>query len=375
MSRSRKSIVCRVRLDDAARVLDFTWSEGSASFKPYALCGEQVDDFRANVRAARDSLFELVRHHEQPLENRDASEYERACFALAECGHNLYNQIFDRSAQGGERVGEICTWLRDITTTGQVESLEIVCDGQPWFAPWTLVFDEQPDEASFRGASALAAFAPFWGMRYNICGGQPVDPLRRMPLPRNPHVLMVIDPVVLEGLGTYADPLGHTQRDRLEKFLSSRGLEPVTSSAALAKALKQDRPHVIYWLGHADPDALHLGTEKIDQTALRNVLRNMKRNPGQTGGLVFLNACRTAESGGLGSFLKTFHNAEFSGLIGTEEQTLDSFANPFGLGVLEQFFTPGTAIGGILRGLRQSHGPSGASLRCLLPPRPARPDR
>jgi len=94
----------------------------------------------------------------------------------------------------------------------------------------------------------------------------------------------------------------------------------------------------------------------------------MKRVPGQTGGLVFLNACRTAESGDLGSFLKTFHNAEFSGLIATEEQTLDSFANPFGLGVLERFFTPGTSIGGVLRELRQTHGPLGLLYGAYCPP-------
>ena len=54
MSRSRKRIVCRVRVDNLARLVEFIWSEGSASFKPYVLCGEQVDDFRANVHAARD---------------------------------------------------------------------------------------------------------------------------------------------------------------------------------------------------------------------------------------------------------------------------------------------------------------------------------
>ena len=68
--------------------------------------------------------------------------------------------------------------------------------------------------------------------------------------------------------------------------------------------------------------------------------RDHQRDPAS--GLVFLDASRTAESGNLGSFLKTFHDYEFSGLIATEEQTLDSFANPFGLEVLERPFTPGT---------------------------------
>ena len=67
---------------------------------------------------------------------------------------------------------------------------------------------KQPEEAAFDGDPA-PAFAPFWGMRYNICGGQPVDPLRRMPLPTKPQVLVVIDPVVLDGLGSYTEKRRH----------------------------------------------------------------------------------------------------------------------------------------------------------------------
>src|SRR5262249_286915 len=155
---------------------------------------------------------------------------------------------------------------------------------------------------AFDGGSS--GFAPFWGMRYNLCGGQPVDPLRRMPLPAKLQVMVVIDPRVLDDLGDYLDGDGATQRARLEGFLPGRGGARAESPADLARALRERRPHVIYWLGHAEPDALHLGPERIDQGALRNLLRNMKRVPGQTGGLVFLNACRTAESGDLGSFLK-----------------------------------------------------------------------
>src|SRR4029079_18128271 len=107
MTRSSKRIVCRVRVDDTAKVLEFTWSEGSASFKPYALSGEQVDDFRTNVQAARDALFALVQHHEKRIEDRDLVEYARACYELAVCGHNLHNQVFDPAARDGEHVEEI----------------------------------------------------------------------------------------------------------------------------------------------------------------------------------------------------------------------------------------------------------------------------
>src|SRR5262249_16850335 len=151
-------------------------------------------------------------------------------------------------------VDDVAGWLKDVTGSGQVDSLEVVCDGQPWFVPWNLVYDEEPDESAFAdGDGGLTGFEPFWGMRYNLCGGQPVDPLRRMPLPAKPQVLAVIDPVVLDDLGAYADADGATQRDRLKRFLDAQGLTPVTSPDALARALKERRPHVLYWLGHADP--------------------------------------------------------------------------------------------------------------------------
>ena len=366
MSRPTKKIVCRVRLDEQAKTVEFTWSEGSASFKPYSLASDQVADFRANVKAARDRLFGLVKHHEQPVNERDPAAIRQSSLDLARAGHDLYNQVFDPAARDGEHIDQIAAWLRDLTRSRQGESLEVVSDGQPWFAPWNLLYDEEPEETAFDGS--LAGFAPFWGYRYNVCGGQPVDPLRRMPLPTEPEVLVVIDPVVLCDLQNYKEADGTTQREKLDRFLTARALTPITSKAELEKTLKQQRPNVIYWLSHAEPDALHLGSERIDQVALRNLLRNMKRVPGQTGGLVFLNACSTAESGDLGSFLRTFHNAEFSGLIATEEQTLDSFANPFGIDVLERFFTPGTSIGGVLRDLRQTHGPLGLLYGAYCPP-------
>jgi hypothetical protein len=352
MAHPSKRIVCRLHVNEQAQSVEFTWSEGSASFKPYALFGLQVTHFRENIREARARLLSLVEHHAQPRDRRDPVACRpacfvrcvpiacrRACFELAQVGHNLYNQVFCRAARDGEHVEEIAEWLREATRSHQVESMEFVCDGQPWFAPWNVIYDEEPEESAFEmGDGGRKWLEPFWGIRYNVCGGQAVNPLRRMPLPAKPQVLVVIDPIVLADLEAYAEQDDTTQRSRLDGFLSGHGLVPITSPSELAKALKERRPHIIYWLGHAEPDVLRLGGELIDLFDLGNLLRNMKRVPGQTGGLVFLNACRTAVPAGLGSFLETFHEAEFSGLIGTEAQTLDSFANPFGLGVLERFF-------------------------------------
>jgi hypothetical protein len=86
MNRPGKKIVCRVRVEDQARSVEFTWSEGSASFKPYALEREQLDDFRGYAQAARDKLLDLVRHHEAPVGERDPDAERQAGFDLAQSG-------------------------------------------------------------------------------------------------------------------------------------------------------------------------------------------------------------------------------------------------------------------------------------------------
>ena len=371
MKRPGKQIVCRVRVDELAKAIEFTWSEGSASFRPYALVNEQATIFRQNVEDTRKQIFRLVQYHACPIDKRDAERYRQDAFKLAQLGLKLYKNIFDRAARDGGQTDKIAEWLRSLTASGEVESLEIVCDGQPWFAPWNLVYDELPKDVAFvpgEGDGLPPGFDPFWGMRYNLCGGQTVDPLRRVPLPTHPKLLVVVDPKVFDDLRDYTQADGTTQRDRLERFLDGHGLVPVTSLDGLTEALVAQRPHIIYWLGHAKPEALYLGRDPVDQSTLRYLLNEMKREPDQSGGLVFLNCCRTAEPSDLGSFLKTFHDFDFSGLIATEEQTIDSFANPFGLEVLEQFLVPGTAIGGTLHTLRQSHGPLGLLYGAYCPP-------
>jgi WD40 repeat protein/tetratricopeptide (TPR) repeat protein len=370
MSRPGKKIVCRVRVDERARSAEFTWSEGAASFKPYTLVDDQFTFLGNNIEEARARLFRLVQLHQQPFEDRDADVYRRSCLELAQAGNRLYSNVFDRAARG-EQVTAIRDWIRGLTAAGGIESLEVVCDGAPWFAPWNLLYDRLPKEAEFAATAdgtVPAGFDPFWGVRYNLCGGQTVDPLRRVPLPTAPDVLMVLDPKAVADLAEYSEPDGSTQRDRLERFVADRGLEAARSPDELADALSRRRPHLIYWLGHADRKALWLGGDSVDQPTLRYLLNEMSPGDGQVGGLVFLNCCQTAERGDVGSFLQTFHDYGFSGLIATEEHTLDSFANPFGLGILEAFLVPDTAIGVVLHGMRRGHPPLSLLYGAYCPP-------
>ena len=123
----------------------------------------------------------------------------------------------------------------------------------------------------------------------------------------------------------------------------------------------------MYWLCHADPEKLSLGDDDITLKDLDNLLNEVP--VGKTGvGLVILNACRTAEPGSLGSFLKSFHDRGYCGIIATEERTLDSFANPFGLGLLRGIHGREGTVASIATGLRRQSLPSACSTRPIARP-------
>ena len=374
-------VVCRTRVDEPGRALEFTWSVGSSAFPTYALRDDLVEQFRENTKEARDRLFDLVSLYQPAAADRDLPALRRCCLDLAEAGRNLYNLIFAPEAQPKGVTKTVRRWLREVTDTDGVQSLEVVSEGQPWFAPWNIVYDADPDEDLFLKADPqadggvdlpAAALRPFWGLRYNLCGGLPVEPLRRRRLPSPPDVLLVIDPVVRDDLALHIDA-GVSQQARLLDFVAAcekSKARVATSREQLRKALKK-RPHLIYWLGHADPTHLALGDDKVSLADLGNFLRDSGDDGLATsGGLVFLNACQTAKSPdkGLGSFLKAFHDADFSGIIATEERTLDNVACPFGLEVMTAFLDQREPIGEVLRRLRSRYAPLGLLYGTYCPP-------
>ena len=374
-------IVCRIRVDEPGRALEFTWSVGSSAFPPYVLRDDLVEQFRTNAQEARDRLFDLVSLYQPAAADRDLPALRRCCLDLAGAGRNLYNLIFAPEAQPKSVTKTVRRWLREVTDTDGVQSLEVVSEGQPWFAPWNIVYDANPDEDLFLTADPqadggidlpAAALRPFWGLCYNLCGGLPVEPLRRRRLPSPPDVLLVIDPVVRDDLALHIDA-GVSQQARLLDFVAAcerSKARVATSREQLRKALKK-RPHLIYWLGHADPTHLALGDDKVSLADLGNFLRDSGDDGLATsGGLVFLNACQTAKSPdkGLGSFLKAFHDADFSGIIATEERTLDNVACPFGLEVMRAFLDQHEPIGEVLRRLRSRYAPLGLLYGTYCPP-------
>src|SRR5262249_13261352 len=132
--------------------------------------------------------------------------------------------------------------------------------------------------------------------------------------------------------------------------------------------LANGRPDLMYWLSHATPEALCLGRDEISPSDLKALLEGDDfKDEVRMGGLVFLNACRTAESGAAGSFFDALHECGLSGLVATEQQTVDHFASPLGLDFLEAFLDQGKPVGEILHRLRR-RVPLGLLYTAYCPP-------
>ena len=189
-----------------------------------------------------------------------------------------------------------------------------------------------------------------------------------MPTWSDPRVVVVVDPTVHEGLD-------EEQRGRLDGFLAEAGLTAVGSMDELEAALEEGYPRLLYWLGHATPEYLLLGDERIAPGDLRNLLRSFDDRERPEGMLAFLNACQTAEAGSGGSFLDVLHSFGFTGAIATERQTIDTFANEFGLDVPAGVPARGQAAGRAAARAAAAIGPAGPALRRPLPARDPGPVR
>ena len=249
-------------------------------------------------------------------------------------------------------------WLEELRKQSGLNALEIVVEEQSAdprafvSIPWNLVYDERPakHKPAFQTGKNTERWRPFWSIRYNLTSGRRVEPLKRMPTWSDPRVIVVVDPDVHEQLR--AD-----QKARLDAFLAESSLTMLHSLGELEAALEEGYPRLLYWLGHACPDYLQLGRERIAPSDLRNLLRSFDDRERPEGMLAFLNCCQTAEGGQSGSFLDVLHSFGFTGAIATEQQTIDNFANELGLAFLRGFLQQGRPLGELLHGLRLSMAP------------------
>jgi hypothetical protein len=348
-------VVCQVKADAAQ--MTFTWSDGTGQFSPFSFKGGYLRQLQECALACRECLTRMVQDYLARTNAKDDAgrqEYEvvlrKSCFLLAEAGYKLHQRLF-KPEEDTIPKKQVQPWLKKLRDRSAVESLEVVIDGNPSI-PWNVIYDQPPSEKAFltEADTALERWRPFWGIRYNLAAGRKVDPLRRMPAPVQPTVLLVVDPETRRGLP-------EDQQQRLLEFTRKHGLPPpVESRDQLAEALAESRPDVLYWLSHGEPTALRLDGESVSPQQLFEMLESsVSDDPERFPGLVFLNACQTAEAPAdpaAGSFLDRLFEVRVSGVIATEQQTIDTFANPLGLDFLEAFLDRGEPVGQVLQQLR-----------------------
>ena len=353
-------IVCQV--GNRADQVEFIWSSRGGYFKPYVVAGTQLTELRQAADQTRTALESLVF-----ALNRDgaATPWEPS-FELAEAGFRLFNYLLPSEDETAHKVRR---WLEDLWKQSGLIGLEVVVEersadaGTFLSVPWNLVYDERPAKykAAFQKGQGVERWRPFWSARYNLTSGRRVEPLKRLPLWIDPRVVVVVDPTVHEDLN-------NEQKGRLDGFLAEAGLTAVGSLDELEAALEEGYPQLLYWLGHATPEYLMLGDKRIAPGDLRNLLRSFDDRQRPEGMLAFLNACQTAESGSGGSFLDVLHSFGFTGAIATERQTIDTFANEFGLKFLQGFLREGKPLGELLHGLRLQSAPLGLLYGAHCPP-------
>jgi hypothetical protein len=96
----------------------------------------------------------------------------KACYALAQTGYKLYQQLF-RPDASQVRIGkDVREWLDKLPKQDAIQTLEIVIEGAR-FVPWNVIYDRKLDEKAFLASGdSPDHWQPFWGLRYNLAGVQ-----------------------------------------------------------------------------------------------------------------------------------------------------------------------------------------------------------
>src|SRR5271157_611979 len=376
-------IVCQVINRDRDDRIEFIWSAGGGFFDPYIVRGRELAELRTTADQVRDVLETLVVALNRTQGQMEAIPWEKS-FEFAEAGFRLFNDLLPPEDSTAKVVRR---WLEGVHVQSGLVALEIVVEEDPdqveqfLAIPWNLVYDQRPAryKEAFQTGQGVERWRPFWAIRYNLTSGRRVDPWRRLSDWTDPRVVAVIDPKAREGLRA-------EERRDLDVFLKEFGFEPISASLPPGKtdakqvrtqvgsldeleaALEAGYPRLLYWLGHARPDYLLLGDERISPADLRNLLRTYDDRDRPEGMLAFLNACRTAEPGSKDSFLHVLHRFGFTGAIVAERQIIDNFANRFGLKFLRGFLRDGKPLGTLLHELRLDAAPLGLLYGAHCPP-------
>ncbi len=336
------NIVCEMKLLEGrvGEQLEIRWRESGAAFEPYRLGEDDTEDFRRVSAEARRKLRRLSELHRDDAPQEQISQHVRE---IAKSGRELRDLLFAVGGGASASLGaEVQDWLEAVPLD-PAPGLEVsfIDDSRPFLVPWNIVYDGDPHTAEFADSRG-ADFRRFWGLRYVLTGGKQATPLRRRPLPADTRTLFIVCPRV-------ADRLNWNPAVRF----ASNQLELVKSVEQVERRLSEELPPIIYWLSHAQSDALYLNGEPVRLDQLRRWLRSGANSTQQRAfrGLSILNACQTGAPGQLSSYLELFQRFNYSGILATEAEVLDSFAVPYGELLLRELFS-GQMIGPFSHALR-----------------------
>jgi WD40 repeat protein len=327
-------VVCQV-LPCADR-LTLIWSDTAAAFPPYSIGAASFAEIQRLSAQGRDQLARLG------CIAGDALELAKTGQQLAQIGHALYRLLLQLD-QPGELLGqEVQAWLERLTREGAVERLVII--GDVFGVPWTIIYDQTPDQALLAKAGADGAFwKGFWGRRFNLLGGRRVQRLCGKNLPDKPAVVLAIDPVTRASLP-------QDEQERLAKFLEGHEVIVAPSCAKLAEIFDSQEVDFLYIFGRADGCAVQLGNDRLTSAALESMVFRTADDEGLGGQtLLFLNCCPGGESGNV---LAAFDRFSGVGMVGTVQPVAAPLANQCGLDLLTHFLKADKSLGEAISELR-----------------------
>jgi hypothetical protein len=359
---AQPDVVCQVDVVPGEK-MSFTWSQGGGRFEKYHLTGMCLENLSDLAKQARQCLRRLVndelRLHkcgdDKGARDQVYEQIRRHSYDLADVGYKLYQQVFlvqFPDVRWTRVTNEIQQWLTNLKPEGNQRnekvSLELVLNGR-CAVPWNILYDREPKENDFLQPESADRWEPFWGCRYYVGGGDRImlSPPRRKAL--NPRLLLVLDDDVFAKLPVNV-------KNEYQKFADAGGHTIVDTRAKLRTALTSNPPEVIYWLSHASGSGMTLDKERIPATEWMRLIQN---DDGGIlfDGLAFFNACQTVASGEGHAFLDTVNKTGMRGLLGTEVETVDTFAWSFGLQFLTRLMLGnGEWIGKLLSDLRSGAG-------------------
>lgn len=337
------TIICEIRLkNDQEPKLEIVWRQDAATFDPYEVDAEATERLRANAEKARGQLRELSLAHKSGVPDRET--VAKLVKNLARTGKTLYQRLFPDNRDAPPHIKEIRGWLE----TQQLEpapTIEVLFYGdRSFFVPWNILYMGDPLKDSFASPTDNG-YRGFWGVRYVLTGGKPADPLRRRPLPATSQALAVICPRVAEKVKWDFASLRKQYPDRLEIVHDMDRFE---------ERMSEGLPEILYWLSHADSGTLKLDGQSCSIGELGDILEDghsSLQDKRQFRGVAILNACSTGAPIDMTSYLEKFHRYNFSGILATEADVLDTFAAPYGETLLQHLLA-GHMMGPATQALR-----------------------